>query len=97
ISVPPPPKPDAGALGDFFVSGDVTLGSLADTYDLQIAAGDRDMTLAEDFAAHLMRPAKQGDVLPLGSIALIAHTVVDGRVTNVGLRLTGAAAEGPRP
>jgi cell volume regulation protein A len=96
INMPPPPKPDAGALGDFFVSGDVTLGSVADTYDLQIAASDREMTLAEDFAAHLMRPAKQGDVLPLGSIALIAHTVTDGRVVNVGLRLTEEDAQAPR-
>ena len=89
----PLPRQDGGALGDFFVSGEVTLGSVADTYDLQIATGDREMTLAEDFAAHLMRPAKQGDVLPLGSIALIAHTVADGRVTNVGLRLTDAETQ----
>src|SRR5262249_2311146 len=92
----PPPKPDIGALGDFFVSSEVTLGEIADTYDLQIAASDRQMTLAEHFAAHLMRPAKRGDVLPLGSIALIAYTVADGRVMNVGLRLTdGGDAEAP--
>jgi potassium/hydrogen antiporter len=97
VNMPPPIKPDAGMLGDFFVSGDVTLGSVAETYDLQIAASDAGMTLAEDFAAHLMRPAKQGDVLPLGSIALIAHTVIDGRVTNVGLRLTDSATEAPGP
>ena len=54
------------------------------------------MTLAEDFAAHLMRPAKQGDVLPLGSIAVVAHTVIDGRVTNVGLRLAEPDADAPR-
>jgi cell volume regulation protein A len=83
----PPVKSDADSLGDFFVSGDVTLGEIAETYGLQIAASDVLMTVSEDFAAHLMRPARQGDVLPLGSIALVAHTVVDGRVTNVGLRL----------
>jgi cell volume regulation protein A len=87
VNMPPPAKPDARLLGDFFVSGDVTLGALAEIYGLQIAPSDTEMTLAEDFAAHLMRPAKQGDVLPLGLIALVAHTVVDGRVTNVGLRL----------
>jgi len=43
-----------------------------------------------------MRPAKQGDVLPLGSIALVAHTVVDGRVTNVGLRLADPERDAPR-
>jgi cell volume regulation protein A len=96
MNLPPQAKPDAGAFGDFFVSGEVTLGSIAETYDLQIAAGDAAMTLAEDFAAHLMRPAKRGDLLPLGSIALIAHTVVDGRVTNVGLRLTDSDADKPQ-
>lgn len=97
INMPPPARPDAGALGDFFVSGDVTLGTLAQTYDLQIAASDAHMTLAEDFEAHLMRAAKQGDVLPLGSISLIAHTVIDGRVTNVGLRLADPETDEPRP
>ncbi|HEX2511110.1 MAG TPA: potassium/proton antiporter [Xanthobacteraceae bacterium] len=97
VNMPPPAKPDTRLLGDFFVSGDVTLGALAEIYGLQIAASDADMTLAEDFAAHLMRPAKQGDTLPLGSIALVAHTVVDGRVTNVGLRLADSDAEESRP
>jgi cell volume regulation protein A len=96
VNMPPPAKPDTRLLGDFFVSGEVTLGAIAEIYGLQIAAGDAEMTLAEDFAAHLMRPAKQGDVLPLGSIAVVAHTVVDGRVTNVGLRLANPDAEEPR-
>ena len=94
--MPPRAKTEAGTLGDFFVSGDVTLGSIAETYGLQIAAADAQMTVAEDFAAHLMRPAKPGDVLPLGSIALIAHTVADGRVTNVGLRLVDPDTDEPR-
>ena len=97
VNMPPSAKPDTRLLGDFFVSGDVTLGALAEIYGLQIAASDADMTLAEDFAAHLMRPAKQGDTLPLGSIALVAHTVVEGRVTNVGLRLADPDTDEPRP
>jgi potassium/hydrogen antiporter len=96
VNMPPPAKPDTRLLGDFFVSGDVTLGALAEIYGLQIAASDADMTLAEDFAAHLMRPAKPGDTLPLGSIAVVAHSVVDGRVTNVGLRLADPEAEDSR-
>jgi len=87
VDMPPPAKPDPRLLGDFFVSGEVTLGAIAEIYGLQIAASDAEMTLAEDFSEHLMRPAKRGDVLPLGSIAVVAHTVVDGRVTQVGLRL----------
>jgi cell volume regulation protein A len=30
---------------------------------------------------------KQGDIVPLGPIALLAHRVSEGRVTSVGLRL----------
>jgi cell volume regulation protein A len=96
VNMPPPARPDTRLLGDFFVSGEVTLGAIAEIYGLQIAASDAEMTLAEDFAAHLMRPAKQGDVLPLGSIAVVAHTVVDGRVTNVGLRLAEPDTDAPR-
>ena len=95
VNMATPSKTDPGALGDFFVAGSVTLGEIAQTYDLQIAAEDASMTVAEDFAAHLMRPAKQGDVLPLGSIWLVAHTVEDGRVTKVGLRLADGDAEKP--
>jgi potassium/hydrogen antiporter len=96
VNMPPPAKPDSRLLGDFFVSGEVTLGAIAEIYGLQIAVSDAEMTLAEDFAAHLMRPAKQGDLLPLGSIAVVAHTVVDGRVTNVGLRLADPDDDRPR-
>ena len=69
-------------LGDFFVTGDVTLGDLAEIYGLQIAASDAHMTLAEDFAGALdAHAARQGDMVPLGAIALVAQTVTDGRVT----------------
>ncbi len=95
VNMPPPVKPDPRLLGDFFVSGDVTLGALAEIYGLQVAPDDAAMTLAEDFAAHLKRPAKQGDTLPLGSIVLIAHMVTDGRVTQVGLRLAEPGTVAP--
>jgi hypothetical protein len=45
------------------------------------------MTLADHMARRLGRPPRQGDLLPLGSIALVAHKVVDGRLASVGLRL----------
>ena len=35
----------------------------------------------------MKRKPKQGDIVPLGPIALLAHRVADGRVTSVGLRL----------
>ena len=95
INMPPPAKPDPRLLGDFFVSGDVTLGALAEIYGLQIAAEDAAMSLADDFAEHLGRPPENGDTVPLGSIVLVAHTVDDGRVTNVGLRLADSETRGP--
>ncbi|MET0922128.1 MAG: potassium/proton antiporter, partial [Xanthobacteraceae bacterium] len=48
---------------------------------------DAGISLADHFGARLKRAPRQGDVLPLGTIALVAHRVADGRVTSVGLRL----------
>ena len=95
VNMPPPPAPDAGSLGDFFVPGEATLGALAEIYGLQVAADHMEVTLADFFAEHLGRPAKTGDIVQLGPIALLAHTVADGRVTTVGLRLddTNEAAD----
>jgi cell volume regulation protein A len=95
VDMPPPAKPDPRLLGDFFVSGEVTLGALAEIYGLQIAPEDAAMTLAEDFRAHLKRPAKTGDILPIGTIALVAHKVVDRRVVTVGLRLADPEPQRP--
>jgi potassium/hydrogen antiporter len=87
VDMPPPSAPDPRLLGDFFVSGDVTLGALADIYGLSIAPQDTDTTLADHFAQEIRRRPKQGDIVPLGPIALVAHRVTDGRLTSVGLRL----------
>jgi cell volume regulation protein A len=95
VDMPPPKKPDPRLLGDFFVSGDVTLGALAEIYGLQIAPEDAGMTLADDFPTHLKRPAKTGDILPIGTIALVAHKVAQGRVVTVGLRLADPEPEVP--
>jgi cell volume regulation protein A len=86
VNMPPPARPDPALLGDFFVSGDHTLGELAQIYGLSIAPEDTNTSLADFFAARFKQP-KQGDTLPLGTIALAAHRVTDGRVTSVGLRL----------
>ncbi|HVV79236.1 MAG TPA: potassium/proton antiporter [Pseudolabrys sp.] len=88
VDMPPPRAPDPRLLGDFFVPGTATLGALADIYGLQIAADHMDITLADQFAEELKRPAKQGDIIHIGSIALLAHKVKEGRVTTVGLQLS---------
>jgi cell volume regulation protein A len=87
VDMPPPTAPDPRLLGDFFVSGDVTLGALADIYGLSIAPQDAEMSLADHFADEIKRRPRQGDVVPLGPIALVAHRVADGRLASVGLRL----------
>ena len=86
VDMPPPTTPDPRLLGDFFVAGDVTLGALGEIYGITIG-DDAGMSLADHFADRLNRAPRQGDVLPLGTIALVAHRVADGRVTSVGLRL----------
>jgi cell volume regulation protein A len=81
-----PGLPDLSLLGDFFVPGDVTLGALAEVYGVEVSPQDASAPLAAYFAGRLGR-VKQGDVLPFGAMTLVAHTVADGNVTTVGLRL----------
>jgi cell volume regulation protein A len=87
VKMPPPASPDPRLLGDFFVPGDATLGALADIYGLQVAADHIEVALADFFTEQLRRPAKTGDIVQLGPIALLAHKVANSRVTTVGLRL----------
>ena len=87
VKMPPPALPDPRLLGDFFVAGTATLGALAEIYGLQVAADHTEVTLADFFTENLGRPARKGDIVQLGPIALLAHKVDNGRVTTVGLRL----------
>jgi cell volume regulation protein A len=90
VDMPPPAVQDVQLLGDFFVSGDVTLGTLGEIYGLAIAPNEMTMTLADWFATHLHHKAKVGDRLPLGAIQLVVDGVAKGRVTTVGLYLAEA-------
>ncbi|MGC1464270.1 MAG: potassium/proton antiporter [Pseudolabrys sp.] len=87
VDMPPPAKPDPRLLGDFFVPGTTTLGSLAEIYGLQVAAGRGDVSLADHFEEELHRPAKAGDMIDWGPVALVAQKITKGKVTTVGLRL----------
>jgi len=87
VDMPAPARPDLHLLGDFFVTGDHTLGELAEFYGLKVSPQETATTLADYFASELKHPPKQGEVLQLGPIALVAYTVLDGQVTSVGLRL----------
>jgi cell volume regulation protein A len=87
VDMPAPATLDPRLLGDFFVPANVTLGALGEIYGLPVPAPDASVTLADDFARRLGRPPQKGDTLSLGPVALIAHRVADGRVTDVGLQL----------
>jgi len=93
VTMPPPLAPDPRLLGDFFVTGTATLGALADIYGLQVAADHTEVSLAEFFTENLGRRAKEGDIVQLGPIALLAHKVEKGHVVTVGLRLAEPEAE----
>jgi len=97
VNMPPPARPDPRLLGDFFVTGEHTLGELADIYGLHIADADKATTLADHFATHGRRVPRPGDTLPLGEIALVAHQVVEGRLVSIGLRLAELEPEEKPP
>jgi cell volume regulation protein A len=87
VDMPPPVRPDPLLLGDFFVTGDHTLGELAEIYGLSIAPDELTMSLADFIARRTVRTPRAGDIVPLGTIALVVQRVAEGRVANVGLRL----------
>jgi len=87
VEMPPPSAPDPRLLEDFVVSGDATLGALREIYGLEIADSDTGMPLSDYFATHIDHTPKPGDIVALGAISLVAHSVVENRVTQVGLQL----------
>src|SRR6266542_6106894 len=87
VDMPPPASPDPYLVEDFFVPGDVMLGALAEMYGIAVAPDDASVSLADYFANQLGQAPQEGDQLPLGPIALVAHTVTGDRVTTVGLQL----------
>ena len=87
VDMPPSAAPDPHLLGDFTVSGEHTLGELADVYGVAVDAGATAQTLADYFDIHLDHAPKQGATLALDSIVLVARSISGGRVNVIGLRL----------
>jgi cell volume regulation protein A len=85
--LPPPSSPDPRLLGDFFVSGDVTLGAIAEIYGITFENADPSMQLSDLFIKRLGRAPQAGDIIRIGDVALVAHRVKDGHVLTVGLQL----------
>jgi cell volume regulation protein A len=90
VDLPPPARPDPRLLGDFFVTGDHTLGELAEIYGLAVAPEDAATSLSDFIADKTVRTPRAGDIVPLGAIALVVQQVADGRVVTIGLRLADA-------
>jgi cell volume regulation protein A len=88
VDQPPPSAPDASLVEDFFVSGDATLGALAEIYGLPVSPEQASMRLSDYFAEHFVSHAPvAGDAIRIGPVVLVAHTVTDHRVVMVGLQL----------
>ncbi|MGA8902575.1 transporter associated domain-containing protein, partial [Bradyrhizobium sp.] len=87
VDMPPSAAPDPHLLGDFAVSGEHTLGELAEAYGVKIDADQAALTLADYFDIHLDHAPKEGATLDLDTIVLVARTISGGRVSVIGLRL----------
>src|SRR6201747_97569 len=87
VDMLPSSAPDPHLLGDFVVTGDVTLGDLAATYGITVDEEQTKLTLAGYFDIHLDRAPKEGAELALDTIVLVARSIGGGRVNVVGLRL----------
>jgi cell volume regulation protein A len=87
VDMPPSSAPDPHLLGDFTVSGEHTLGELAEVYGVTVGADQAGQTLADYFDIHLDHAPKEGATLDLDTIVLVARSISGGRVNVVGLRL----------
>jgi cell volume regulation protein A len=93
VDMLPSTAPDPHLLGDFVVSGEHTLGELADIYGVAVDAEQAKLTLSDYFDVHLDCAPKEGATLALDSIVLVARSISGGRVNVVGLRLPEEAEE----
>ncbi|WP_441244715.1 potassium/proton antiporter [Tardiphaga sp. 768_D3_N2_1] len=87
VDMPPSTAPDPHLLGDFMVSGEITLGDLAAIYGIAVDPAQSSLTLADYFDIHLDHAPTVGAALPIDSIDLVARSLGGGRVNVVGLRL----------
>ncbi len=80
--------PDPAALVDFLVPGDASIAALAEVYEQTVVNEDAALTVTDYFARRIGDHAGKGDILPFGTLTLIANQVTDGRVVTAGLRLS---------
>ena len=95
VDMAPSTAPDPHLLGDFMVSGEHTLGELAEVYGVKVDEAQSRLTLADYFDIHLDYAPKEGAELALDPIVLVARSLGGGRVNVVGLRLPEEEDEAP--
>jgi len=95
VDMQPSSAPDPHLLGDFMVSGEHTLGEVAEIYGTNVAEDDKKLTLSDYFDIHLDHAPKEGATLALDTIVLVARNISGGRVNVVGLRLPEEEDEKP--
>jgi cell volume regulation protein A len=77
------------------VSGEHTLGELAEVYGVKVDEAQSKLTLADYFDIHLDYAPKEGAELVLDPIVLVARSLGGGRVNVIGLRLPEEEDEAP--
>ena len=88
VNLPPPARPDPLLLGDFFVTGEHTLGELAEIYGLTVAEEEKAHDAGRSFRKRMDGACHApATCCRSGEIALVVHQVTEGRVVSVGLRL----------
>src|SRR4051812_18812429 len=87
VDMAPSAAPDPHLLGDFTLSGEVTLGDIAAAYGITVDPEQAALTLADYFDVNLDHAPKEGATLPLDAIVLVARSISGSRVNLVGLRL----------
>jgi cell volume regulation protein A len=95
VDMAPSSAPDPHLLGDFMVSGEHTLGELAEVYGVKVDEAQSKLTLSDYFDIHLDHAPKEGAELVLDPIVLVARSLGGGRVNVVGLRLPEDEDEAP--
>ena len=95
VDMAPSSAPDPHLLGDFMVSGEHTLGELAEIYGVKVDEEQAKLTLSDYFDIHLDHAPKEGAELVLDPIVLVARSLGGGRVNVVGLRLPEDEDEAP--
>ncbi len=97
VDMPPSSAPDPHLLGDFVVSGEITLCDISQAYAIATPEEHAKLTLADYFDVHLDHSPKEGATLALDSIVLVARSISGGRVSVVGLRLPEEEDDIPPP